>query len=76
MATSASRDTTTGTNYETEVENLLEEFSDHKVESQVWIGKKRNGGKHKLDILVDTALICFIKNNNLYIAIRIKSNNV
>jgi hypothetical protein len=37
MATSASRDTTTGTNYETEVENLLEEFSDHKVESQVWM---------------------------------------
>ena len=53
MATSASRDTTTGTNYETEIENLLEEFSDYKVESQVWIGKKRNGGKHKLDILLD-----------------------
>ena len=40
MATSASRDTTTGTNYETEVENLLEEFSDHKVESQVMVGAK------------------------------------
>jgi hypothetical protein len=53
MATSASRDTTTGTNYETEVENLLEQFSNHKVESQVWIGKKRNGGKHKLDILLN-----------------------
>jgi len=53
MATSASRDTTTGTNYETEVENLLEQFSDHTVESQVWIGKKRNGGKHKCDIVIN-----------------------
>ena len=53
MATSASRDTTTGTNYETEVENLLEEYSDHIIQSQVWIGKKRNGGKHKLDILLN-----------------------
>jgi len=53
MSTSASRDTTTGTNYETEIENLLEQFSDHKVQSQVWIGKKRNGGKHRLDILLN-----------------------
>lgn len=53
MATSASRDTTTGTNYETEVENLLEEYSDYIIQSQVWIGKKRNGGKHKLDILLN-----------------------
>jgi len=61
MATSASRDTTTGTNYETEVENLLEEFSDHKVESQVWIGKKRNGGKHRLDILLDETELISLK---------------
>ena len=53
MATSASRDTTTGTNYETEVENLLEEFSDHKVESQVMVGAKRNGGKHYCDIVIN-----------------------
>ena len=53
MATSASRDTTTGTNYETEVENLLEEFSDYKVESQVMVGKKRNGGKHYCDIVIN-----------------------
>ena len=53
MATSASRDTTTGSNYETEVENLLEEFSDHKVESQVMVGKKRNGGKHYCDIVIN-----------------------
>jgi len=53
MATSASRDTTTGTNYETEVENLLEEFSDHEVESQVMVGAKRNGGKHYCDIVLN-----------------------
>ena len=53
MTTSASRDTTTGTNYETEVENLLEEFSDHKVESQVMVGAKRNGGKHYCDIVIN-----------------------
>ena len=53
MATSASRDTTTGTNYETEVENLLEEFSDHKIESQVMVGVKRNGGKHYCDIVIN-----------------------
>ena len=48
-----SRNTTTGTKYETQVENLLEQFSDHKVKSQVWIGKKRNGGKHKCDIVIN-----------------------
>ena len=53
MATSASRDTTTGNNYETEIENLLEEFSDHGVESQVMVGKKRNGGKHYCDIVIN-----------------------
>jgi hypothetical protein len=53
MATSASRDTTTGNNYETEIENLLEEFSDHRVESQVMVGKKRNGGKHYCDIVIN-----------------------
>ncbi len=53
MATSASRDTTTGTNYETEIENLLEEFSDHEVESQVMVDKKRNGGKHCCDIVIN-----------------------
>ena len=53
MATSASRDTTTGSTYETEVENLLEQFSDHEVESQVMVGAKRNGGKHYCDIVIN-----------------------
>jgi hypothetical protein len=47
------RDTTTGTNYETEVENLLEDFSEHTVESQVMVGAKRNGGKHYCDIVLN-----------------------
>lgn len=46
METSASRDTTTGSTYEKVIENLLEQFSDHEVESQVMVGAKRNGGKH------------------------------
>tara|TARA_Y100000022_G_scaffold108629_1_gene93817 strand:- start:287 stop:697 length:411 start_codon:yes stop_codon:yes gene_type:complete len=47
------RDTTTGTNYETEVENLLEDYSEHTVESQVMVGSKRNGGKHYCDIVLN-----------------------
>ena len=47
------RDTTTGTNYETEVENLLEDFSEHTVKSQVMVGVKRNGGKHYCDIVLN-----------------------
>ena len=57
MATSASRDTSTGTNYETEVENLLEEFSDHDVQSQVMVGAKRNGGRHYCDIVINGCLL-------------------
>lgn len=53
MSTSASRDTTTGGNYETEVENLLEQFSVHKFQSQVMVGTKRNGGKHYCDIVLN-----------------------
>jgi hypothetical protein len=53
MATTASRDTTTGTSYEKEVYNLLEQFSNHKVQSQVSVGAKRNGGRHYVDILLN-----------------------
>lgn len=48
-----SRNTTTGTSYEKEIENLLEEFSIHNFKRQVNIGKKRNGGKHYIDILLN-----------------------
>lgn len=53
MATTASSDTTTGTSYENEVGNLLEQFSNHKVQSQVSVGAKRNGGRHYVDILLN-----------------------
>lgn len=48
-----SRDTTTGTSYEKEIENLLEEFSVHDFKRQMNIGEKRNGGKHYIDILLN-----------------------
>lgn len=53
MSTTASRDTTTGTSYEKEVSYLLEKFSDHKFQSQVSVGVKRNGGRHYVDILLN-----------------------
>lgn len=53
MTTNASRDTTTGTSYENEITNLLEQFSNHKIKKQVNIGLKRNGGKHILDVLLN-----------------------
>lgn len=53
MATNASRDTTTGNDYEDVVEELLLEHTNHKVESQVNVGAKRNGGRHYVDILLN-----------------------
>ena len=53
MATTASRDTTTGKSYEDVVEELLLEHTENKVESQVNVGAKRNGGKHYVDILLN-----------------------
>lgn len=61
MATSASRNTTTGNNYETEIENLLEQFSDHNFKSQVNVGSKRNGGKHYVDILLNGSELVSLK---------------
>ena len=46
------RNTTTGGNYETEICYLLENFSNHKFESQVVVGNKRNDGEHIVDILI------------------------
>ena len=52
MATTASRDTTTGTLNEKEIEKfLVENFAD-AVKSQVNIGKKRNDGLHVVDVLI------------------------
>lgn len=52
------RNTKTGINYEEEVRRLLENYSNHKVAKTtnkrgVYVGKKRNGGKHYVDILLN-----------------------
>lgn len=56
-----SRDTTTGTSYEKEIESLLEQFSIHNFQSQINIGKKRNGGKHYVDILLNGGELISLK---------------
>ena len=52
MATTASRDTTTGTINEKEFEKFLIENFSQKVKSQVIIGKKRNDGLHVVDLMI------------------------
>lgn len=47
-----SGNTKTGGNYETEICYLLENFSNHKFESQVVVGNSRNGSEHIVDILI------------------------
>jgi len=49
------RDTSTGTKYEKQVEQLLNE--NYQYQSQVVIGKKRNGGNHRVDLIIDKTLI-------------------
>lgn len=61
MATTASRDTTTGKSYEDVVEELLNEHTNHKVESQVNVGAKRNGGRHYVDILLNNEELVSLK---------------
>lgn len=61
MATTASRNTTTGTSYEKEVCNLLEQFSNHKFQSQVSVGVKRNGGRHYVDVLLNNRELLSLK---------------
>lgn len=50
------RDTSTGTNYEKRIDILLEE-NKIKYQSQVFIGIKRNGKKHKVDLIIDNTLV-------------------
>ena len=61
MVTTASRDTTTGTSYEKEVNYLLEQFSNHKVQTQVNVGSKRNGGRHYVDVLLNNTELLSLK---------------
>lgn len=55
------RDTTTGTTYEKQIENLLEDFSSYSFKSQVNIGAKRNGGRHYVDILLNEGELISLK---------------
>jgi hypothetical protein len=52
MATTASRDTTTGNLNEKEIEKFLSENLSQTVKSQVIIGKKRNDGVHIVDLMI------------------------
>lgn len=61
MSTTASRDTTTGKSYETVVKELLVEHTNHDVKSQVNVGKKRNGGRHYIDILLNENILLSLK---------------
>jgi hypothetical protein len=51
MATNASRDTTTGTKYETQIYNFLTGNHISDFHSQVVIGNKRNERKHIVDLM-------------------------
>lgn len=55
------RCTNTGKIYEKEVKTLLLEHSKHKVQSHVNIGKKRNGGKHYVDLLLNSDVLLSLK---------------
>jgi hypothetical protein len=57
MATNASRDTTTGTNYETQIYDFLTENHIKNFHSQVVIGNKRNGGVHIVDLMFDGEVV-------------------
>lgn len=60
------RNTTTGKDFETRIEELLEDFSDHSFERQVNIGVKRNGGKHILDVLLNGEELISLKYQQVY----------
>lgn len=55
------RDTTTGGNYEDHIQTLLETRSTHQAEPQVNVGKKRNGGRHVVDILLNKTELISLK---------------
>jgi len=58
------RDTTTGTQFEKKIEQFLVE-NGHKIERQVNIGKKRNDGKHIIDIRLNSVELISLKTQNV-----------
>ena len=60
------KNTTTGVKFETEIQYLLENFSDHSFKPQFNIGLKRNGGKHYVDILLNGEELISLKYQQVY----------
>lgn len=58
------RDTTTGTNYEKRMEVLLAE-TNITYQSQKVIGKKRNGGNHRVDLIIDGDILVSLKHQEV-----------
>lgn len=50
------RDTSTGIKYEKRLETFLKE-NNYQCKSQVVLGKKRNGGNHRVDLVIDKTLV-------------------
>lgn len=50
------RDTSTGTSYEKQIESMLTE-SNTEFQSQVFIGQKRNEKRHKVDLIIENTLV-------------------
>jgi len=58
------RDTTTGTKYEKRMEILLEKKEVSFVSQKV-IGKKRNGGNHRVDLIIDNEVLVSLKHQEV-----------
>jgi len=55
------RNTTTGTSYEDRIKYLLGAHTSYRVRARWNIGKKRNGGKHIVDILLNEEELISLK---------------
>lgn len=58
------RDTTTGTTYEKVVYSLIENFG-HNYKKQVMLGKKRNGKRHIVDLIIEGKTLVSLKNQKV-----------
>lgn len=60
-ADTTQRDTTTGLRFEKALTFHLEQTKLHDVKTQVIIGNKRNGSKHRVDIILDDKELISLK---------------
>lgn len=58
------RDTSTGTKYEHRMQILLEERN-VSFQAQKVIGKKRNGGNHRVDLILDDEILVSLKHQEV-----------